>query len=221
MNSTVGWPERPDHLTLFRIATRSTVLGPGRRSVLWVQGCPFSCPGCVVPESLPFSGGVAYPVAELAGRIVADNDIDGVTFSGGEPMSQAAGLCELVDRIRAVRDLSFMSYTGFTLEQLRSRGTRSQRALLERLDILVDGPYVRARHTDLIWRGSDNQRVILLTERHRSLEEKLDERGTWIEFEVHAGGVAWMGIPRPGFRKDFEELMRAQGINLSPEGGGV
>jgi anaerobic ribonucleoside-triphosphate reductase activating protein len=120
MKSIQEWPDQPEKLILFRLSMKCTVLGPGTRAVLWVQGCPFTCPGCVVPESLPFSDGMTYRVEALADLIVANQDIDGVTFSGGEPMSQAAGLCHLIDRVRAVRDLSFMSYSGFTLENLHT-----------------------------------------------------------------------------------------------------
>jgi len=35
------------------IGTRA--LGPGLRSVVWVQGCPFSCAGCIAPDWIPRS----------------------------------------------------------------------------------------------------------------------------------------------------------------------
>ena len=44
-----------------------------------------------------------------------------------------------------------------------------QKALLQYVDVLVDGPYIEAqRDTDLIFRGSRNQRLIDVK---RSLEE--------------------------------------------------
>jgi hypothetical protein len=128
MSSNRSWPEQPKHLILFRHSERCTVLGPGARAVLWVQGCPFTCPGCVVLESLPFAGGTSYPVESLASWIVDNSGIDGVTLSGGEPMSQAAGLCDLIDGVRDRRNLSFMSYTGHTTERY---------SFLARLDGLI------------------------------------------------------------------------------------
>ena len=47
-------------------------------------------------------------------------DIDGLTLSGGEPMLQAVGLAEVVRRVRVVRDLDTICFTGFTLARLRS-----------------------------------------------------------------------------------------------------
>lgn len=42
-------------LLLGHTATGVTdTLGPGRRSVVWVQGCHIGCPGCIVPESWGF-----------------------------------------------------------------------------------------------------------------------------------------------------------------------
>jgi anaerobic ribonucleoside-triphosphate reductase activating protein len=113
-----------------------------------------------------------------------------------------------------------MSYTGYTLEQLTAKGTPAQHELLRRLDILVDGLYVRSRHTDLRWRGSDNQRVWLLTPRYRDWADRLNDRGTWIEFEVLDDALAWMGIPPIGFRDAFERAMVQQGLPLTVKGAG-
>jgi anaerobic ribonucleoside-triphosphate reductase activating protein len=186
--------------------------------VLWVQGCPLRCPGCVAPETLPFEGGEEVDVEAIARELAEDLGIEGVTFSGGEPMAQAPALCRLIDRVRAARDLSFLSYTGFTLEALRRSGTAAQRALLDRLDVLIDGPFLHERQTDLRWRGSDNQRVHFLTPRHRHLAASAEERGAWIEFEVSAdGAVHWMGIPTPGFREAIPEALRRHGIMVRPD----
>jgi anaerobic ribonucleoside-triphosphate reductase activating protein len=215
MTQSTGWPDGPDVLHLARRSDRCTVLGPGTRAVLWVQGCPLRCPGCVAAETLPFAGGTAVAVADLARELAALPDVEGVTLSGGEPTSQSAALCNLIDRTRALRDLSFLSYSGFTLEHLRRRGTPAQHELLRRLDVLIDGPYVEARHTDLRWRGSDNQRVHFLSDRYRHLADAVWERGTWLEAEQGPdGSVQWVGIPPPGFRAAFERQLSAIGIHL-------
>ena len=209
------WPESREVLRVYRCAARCAVLGPGARFVVWVQGCPFSCDGCATPDAIPFEGGDEPDVEALAEEICACEAIEGVTFSGGEPMSQACALSTLVDRVRSRRDLSFMSYTGYPYEDLLRRGTSWQRELLRRLDLMVDGPYVRDRHTDLKWRGSDNQRIHFLTDRYRHLESTLDERGTWIELETSEDGtVRWAGIPPPGFQKAFRQGLAELGIDL-------
>ena len=52
------------------------------------------------------------------------------------------------------------SYSGFTMEELL-RGSREQRMLLEKLDVLIDGPYIEEQRSLLLaYRGSRNQRII-------------------------------------------------------------
>ncbi|MBE2318344.1 radical SAM protein [Solirubrobacter sp. CPCC 204708] len=164
---------------------RSTaVLGPGDRAAVWVQGCELRCHGCLAAETHP-RGGTPYAVEALVDWLVAAGG-DGVTFSGGEPMLQAAALTRVVDLLRTRRPgLSVMVYTGYRLEWLRRSGAPAQRALLERADLLVDGPYVERRHAPLRWRGSRNQRLIDLSGLHAGqltpdvsagLELELDEQ---------------------------------------------
>lgn len=216
-----AWPDAVDVLHLARRSNRCTVLGPGVRAVLWVQGCPLRCPGCVAPETLPFAGGEVAQVSRLAEELAALQGIEGLTFSGGEPMAQAAPLTELVDQVRACRDLSIVCYSGFPLEYLRSNGTLPQHELLKRLDILIDGPYLRRRHTTLRWRGSDNQQVHFLSPRYRHLAPMAQERGAWIEFEFDAQETLhWMGIPPLGFRAAFEQQLDRIGVLMHAEGKG-
>ena len=134
-----------DTVRIHRTARRVRVLGPGVRYVLWVQGCPRGCPGCISPEAQDPAGGEIRSVAALAEAILAVPDIEGVTISGGEPFLQAEALCSLIDRIRARRDLGVIIYTGYVLEELQSGAVPHAEALLARTDLLVDGPYVEAK----------------------------------------------------------------------------
>ena len=95
-------------------------------------------------------------------EIVKSNPLcHGVTFSGGEPFSQAGELARLG---RLLRDAGYevASYSGYTFEQLL-HGTGDQQALLGTLDVLIDGPFILAeRSLELNFRGSRNQRIIRL-----------------------------------------------------------
>ena len=206
-------PGEPPVLSVSRVSESVRVLGPGTRAVVWVQGCPLRCPGCLAPEGLTFEGGEPWPVDALAARLDAlPAEVTGVTFSGGEPMAQAGALAALVDRMRAGRDWSVMSYSGFTLERLR-RGSPDQRELLSRLDILVDGPFVTERHRPLLWRGSDNQRIHYLTDRHHPPGH---DESAGVEVEIASGSIAWNGVPPvPGFRENFERALDRNGIQLT------
>lgn len=197
-----------DVLSVARIADHSAVLGPGTRTVIWTQGCPLRCRGCIAAETHPFDGGEPVAVSTLAERVLS-NDVDGVTFSGGEPFVQARALVRMVDRLRA-RDPEFsvMSYTGFRLEYLQRRGSQDQLDLLARCDVLVDGPYVARWHASLLWRASTNQRLISLTGKH-PLPDAANDRSAGLELELESdGSFALTGVPpRPGFRPAIEQRL--------------
>ncbi len=204
-------------LRIFRRQSPVTVLGPGNRAVIWVQGCGFACQGCIVPESWNREGGEAVAILELATWILAQPEIEGITLSGGEPMLQASALVELIDTVRQVRDLGVMCYTGYRIEQLQQQGTVWQQALLQRLDLLIDGTYIKSQHGDLLWRGSTNQRLILLTQRYLSiLKQKLAEgdKSAGLEFYTDIMGEFYFtGVPsQPGFRAEFEARMLSRGV---------
>ena len=73
----------------------SIVDGRGFRYTVFVQGCPHNCPGCQNPQTHDFGGGYPMPIDKLLGEIKQNPLLRGVTFSGGEPFSQAAGLAKL------------------------------------------------------------------------------------------------------------------------------
>ena len=94
---------------------------------------------------------------ELMKIIVAD-PFANVTFSGGDPMYQAAGFAELARAIHQQTNKDIWCFTGFTFESLIQE---DQRELLENIDVLVDGPFIeRLKDPDLLFRGSSNQRII-------------------------------------------------------------
>lgn len=71
--------------------------GPGNRLVIHLHGCNLACPWCANPEGLfPNPDGKAYEETALLEEILSCDplfiDGGGVTFSGGEPTMQWAGL---------------------------------------------------------------------------------------------------------------------------------
>jgi len=141
--------------------------GPGLRSVVWVQGCPFRCPGCFNPNFLPFTGGWSASVAEVVAQLSVE--ADGVSFSGGEPFAQAGPLAEVAEQVRAVGK-SVLIFTGFQAATLSKSTNPSVQRLLAAADLLVAGPYQRehpCHHPLLV---SANQELVFLTERYHALD---------------------------------------------------
>lgn len=132
------------YLNIMGYVDESEVNGPGCRAVVWVQGCKRECLGCFNPESWSFEINQLIAVDELVDKILSNPRNKGVTFSGGEPFWQAPALTQLAKRLKAA-GLNVMSFSGFTLKELRSHSAPvGATELLAELDILVDGPYVKS-----------------------------------------------------------------------------
>ena len=135
----------PGHLNIMGYVDESEVNGPGCRAVVWVQGCQRECSGCFNIESWSFETNQLIAIDVLAEKILSNPRNQGLTFSGGEPFWQASALAQLAKKVKE-KGLSVMSFTGFTLKELRSKNAPpGAQELLEQLDILVDGPFVESQ----------------------------------------------------------------------------
>lgn len=141
--------------------------GPGIRVSLFVSGCTHHCKECFNPETWDFFYGTPFG-PEREEEILAHLSkpyIRGLSLLGGEPFepqNQGAVLA-LVERVRErLPDRDVWCYSGYLFEDLLAgRVGKQGRALLERLDVLVDGPFVLERkNLSLRFRGSENQRLI-------------------------------------------------------------
>ncbi len=92
--------------------------GPGIRTTVFLKGCPLRCAWCHNPEGQSFEketmrrkdGGTTvcgedWTAEALAEELLRNADImkqsgGGVTFSGGEPLAQAAFVAEVSDRLK-------------------------------------------------------------------------------------------------------------------------
>jgi anaerobic ribonucleoside-triphosphate reductase activating protein len=170
------------YLNIMGYVDESEVNGPGCRAVIWVQGCLRECRGCFNPASWSFEINQLISIDSLVQKILSNPSHEGVTFSGGEPFWQAPALAELARQVKAA-GLNVMSFTGFTLEQLRSLyAPAGAEDLLEQLDLLIDGPYIESlavhRPDSLV--SSSNQRVHVFN-------PALCDRLTWPsdQIEIH------------------------------------
>lgn len=146
------------NIQLMRIVPDTTVDGAGWRSSVYCAGCRHACPGCHNPETWSFQAGESTPVESILEEL-AQYEGNNVTFSGGDPMYQAAAFTELAKGIVEQLHKTIWCYTGFTFEEVVADPEMSQ--MLPYLEVLVDGPFVEAKKSlDLMFRGSKNQRLI-------------------------------------------------------------
>ena len=142
----------------------SLIEGPGRRSVAKLQGCSVRCEGCIAADGWDPAGGVVVAVDRLAGALLDPAyERDGVTILGGEPTDQPLGLLALVRALRARGCQHLLLYSGRTYATLQRMSNHQFAigAVLDEIDVLIDGPYVAALAAESgPWTGSANQRVI-------------------------------------------------------------
>jgi anaerobic ribonucleoside-triphosphate reductase activating protein len=185
------------------VGTRA--LGPGLRSVAWVQGCPFHCRGCIAPEWIPPEPAREVDPADLAAELLAHPGVSGFTFSGGEPMSQATGLAQVIAIARRRRDLTLICFTGYRLAELRaSPPDPGVDGLLAQTDVLIDGRYVDTRNDGRGLRGSDNQQIHFLTERLASAGAELTGGPRRSEIRIRGRSALLVGVPGPGVAAAFD-----------------
>ncbi len=152
----------------------SIVDGPGFRYAIFTQGCPHDCPGCHNPETHSFTGGKCVDTREIIENFRKNPLLDGITLTGGDPFCQPAPCAELA-RAAHESNLNVWAYSGYLFEEILA--DPAMRAMLEEVDVLVDGPFLLAQRTlSLRFRGSKNQRLIDV---RRSLET-----GTAVEFAL-------------------------------------
>lgn len=207
--------EMTHKLEIARFKDKSRVLGPGVRSVVWFYGCRKHCPGCIA-HRMNTSGEFQLQTAqELAEQIIAIEDTEGVTFSGGEPFDQEhESLLILLKKVRKAGK-NIICFTGYHIEDIESFPLGKR--LLAEIDLLVDGEYREDENHGTTLRGSDNQRMFFLTDCFATEKESLEtghERG--IEFDLglnHTLDIT--GIPEVGFLDSIEKKMSENGFEIN------
>lgn len=192
-----------------------TGLGPGSRVVLWLRGCTLRCKGCMTAEL--WAPGRPSPIEPLAGQLCdALEGCDGLTVSGGEPFQQAPCLWKLLFALRQRREVEVLVYSGYTLEELRAMPDRHVARLLQMTDLLVDGRFEESQGNSLAWRGSDNQRLHLLSS--SALQAGYSVDAPWVEPRPLAlqrrapTTIRIIGIPRRGDLALLESELVATGL---------
>jgi len=187
-----------DTLLVRGINTSFNVNGPGKRLVVHFQGCDLGCGGCFNKElwSIKARAGVTSYQTDtfarmLLDRVNADPELEGITFSGGEPFQQGEEFLTLLALLRAPRGLrapNIVVFTGYTLEELDGFFPHGLKELLmSHVDMLISGRFEIANR--LIegdtYASSSNQRVTLFGERfhdtdltrHFSVDVLVDSTG--------------------------------------------
>ncbi len=148
-----------EYFNLAHIEESSHIYGPGKRFVVWFQGCTLACKGCWNLDMWSLKSKKLVHRRQLLDTILIAENIQGVTFLGGEPLHQADNLWWLIKHIRESTDLTVFLFTGHEEAELIQLNQLSN--TLELCDIVALGRYDESkRNINQQWIGSDNQQVI-------------------------------------------------------------
>lgn len=152
--------------------------GPGVRVTLFVSGCTHHCEGCFNEMTWDFTYGKPFDekVQERIFAYLEPDYIAGLTLLGGEPL-EYANWQALLPFVRTVKEKypkkNIWCYTGYRFEEdildqfcVKWNGMRE---FLSYIDVLVDGEFImELKDISLQFRGSSNQRIILVQESMRT-----------------------------------------------------
>lgn len=199
--------------------SQSQVNGPGRRAVVWFQGCSLNCPGCWNPETHSTCVKSDRSVEDVGLWILSCPDIEGVTFSGGEPFQQAADLLALCEFLKLhCPTLSLAVFSGYTVKDLSQgrweyrqgscslKGTEALfMRIVQHLDFGVFGRFSRAQTpSNKPLCGSRNQDVVLFSDRYSAKD--LPPQSCEINISCDGNEMTVTGFPAP----DLIQILRSR-----------
>ena len=183
------------NLSSIRVCTESE--GPGKRFAIWVQGCNRHCSGCCNLEMQEIRKNKIVQTNDLINIISKSrklNNIEGLTFVGGEPFLQAKGLSKIAEWATST-GLTVLTFTGYLLKELKDMHNRDVDRLLKFTDLLVDGPFLEELpDSKRAWIGSTNQKLWYLSNKYeKGIEYACSEHK--MEIMISEGDVLINGWP--------------------------
>lgn len=139
---------------------------PNIGSSIFVSGCANNCKGCFNKEVQSFTYGNLYTkdVEDMFISYLQHPQVKNANLLGGEIMQQDSNIIlNLVKRIKSETNVNIWCWTGLLWEDLIKQKDKLE--ILNYIDVLVDGKFeLSKRDLSLKFRGSSNQRVILVQE---------------------------------------------------------
>ena len=202
-------------IALSRLHFPVTTLGPGRRVGIWFQGCSIRCLGCVSADTWAEGRGATTVDSVVKAVEPWLREADGITISGGEPFDQPQALQALLRAIPRSSSQDILVFSGHPFEKLASDPSVST----GRIDVLISDPFLDGTSQTLPLRGSDNQRLHLLTDlgkqRFARYQAPLEADLRSLDVMFDDNGSVWLaGIPRQGDMHRLRALLSHQGHQI-------
>ena len=178
----------------------SKVNGPGKRFVLWTQGCSKGCKNCFNPETWSTDLYKELSPTQIF-ELIKNFEVEGVTISGGDPLEQEDDLLELLFLLKEIKlRKGIILFTGFSRNEIRENPIREK--CLNYIDVLIDGRYEEELKTDSSLRGSSNQEFYFFSDKISREELFFDQE---IELSLENDKIVMTGFPNVS-RKTLKEL---------------
>lgn len=144
-------------LNVHSIETFATQDGPGIRLVIFLQGCMFRCKYCHNPDTIPLENEHVKHWTAQDILLQANKQKEyfgekgGITFSGGEPLTQAKALLPVIKKLKSEGFHICIDTNGFWQ-------TSEAREVLQLSDlILPDLKHINPeKHLQLVWQSNEN-----------------------------------------------------------------
>jgi anaerobic ribonucleoside-triphosphate reductase activating protein len=179
-------------MNIAHIEEHSHIYGPGSRFVIWVQGCSLHCKGCWNQSMWSFQEKDLIPKEIILKQILDNqNDIEGISILGGEPLDQTEEVIWLLKSLRQY-ELSTVLFTGYELDELYKNPEKKE--ALAFTDILISGRFKQEKRTTLHqWIGSTNQEVHFLSSKYDS---SIIQNSNYVEVIIDdSGQLNVLGFP--------------------------
>lgn len=173
-------------------------LGPGKRIAVWTAGCTKHCFNCANPELWDAQNKSRIDVkdvAQIIHNICRENVVDGITFTGGDPLEQAEEMILLLKLIKSdINDV--LVYTGYQYSELCLLLEEKKLIDLKKyITVLIDGPYIdEMNDNSCSLRGSLNQEIIYFDKTYQHCYEKYLSKGRKIQNVMLGNRLISVGI---------------------------
>lgn len=201
-------PETSDALlNVAGVIIGSYTNGPGKRTVIWVQGCTLRCKGCFNAPLQPHEKRhLVEPLgfADIIATQCTENECEGITITGGEPFQQAAALNIFSKRIKE-HGLTVVCFSGYRKETLLFSTCSDVRDLIRSVDILIAGPYNHHNMYPRTWSDDPDKEIVLLSRVYSEEDLKRDVQGELIMLPEESQFTGFIGLEdRRLFKKILE-----------------
>jgi anaerobic ribonucleoside-triphosphate reductase activating protein len=142
---------------------------PGVSVTFFTQGCPHHCEHCFNPETWDYNGGKEFTnetLEEIIAALEKNNIQRNLCLMGGEPLcpENVFQTLLIINTVKQkIPNTKIYIWTGYLLEDLLEENRIYIKEILQKADVLIDGPYIHEeRDITLQMRGSKNQRILKL-----------------------------------------------------------